>query len=133
MPGLAEKLGLKLLATYVPMTNHQVYAAVEADDANAMREFAFQGDSANGTRSRSCRCQRSRKRSVECRNCRRSTEATACEGAGEHVPALPSVYVLARLHQGPADTEQVARMAVFQMKIWGARDPRHPDLAVKAA
>jgi uncharacterized protein with GYD domain len=43
MPGLAEKLGVKLLATYVPMTNHQVYAAVEADDANAVREFAFQG------------------------------------------------------------------------------------------
>jgi uncharacterized protein with GYD domain len=43
MPGLAEKLGVKLLATYVPMTNHQVYVAVEADDANAVREFAFQG------------------------------------------------------------------------------------------
>jgi uncharacterized protein with GYD domain len=43
MPGLAEKLGVKLLATYVPMTNHQVYVAVEADDANSVREFAFQG------------------------------------------------------------------------------------------
>jgi uncharacterized protein with GYD domain len=43
MPALAEKLGVKILATYVPMTNHQVYAAVEADDANAVREFAFQG------------------------------------------------------------------------------------------
>jgi uncharacterized protein with GYD domain len=43
MPGLAEKLGIKILATYVPMTNHQVYVAVEADDANAVREFAFQG------------------------------------------------------------------------------------------
>jgi uncharacterized protein with GYD domain len=43
MPVLAEKLGVKLLATYVPMTNHQVYVAVEADDANAVREFAFQG------------------------------------------------------------------------------------------
>jgi uncharacterized protein with GYD domain len=43
MPGLAEKLGVKLLATYVPMTNHQVYVAVEADDANAVREFAWQG------------------------------------------------------------------------------------------
>jgi uncharacterized protein with GYD domain len=43
LPGLAEKLGVKLLATYVPMTNHQVYAAVEADDANAVREFAWQG------------------------------------------------------------------------------------------
>jgi uncharacterized protein with GYD domain len=43
MPALAEKLGVSLLATYVPMTNHQVYVAVEADDANAVREFAFQG------------------------------------------------------------------------------------------
>jgi uncharacterized protein with GYD domain len=43
MPGLAGKLGVKLLATYVPMTNHQVYVAVEADDANAVREFAWQG------------------------------------------------------------------------------------------
>ena len=43
MPGLAEKLGVKILATYVPMTNHQVYVAVEADDANAVREFVWQG------------------------------------------------------------------------------------------
>jgi uncharacterized protein with GYD domain len=43
MPGLAEKLGVKILATYVPMTNHQVYVAVEADDANSVREFAWQG------------------------------------------------------------------------------------------
>jgi len=43
MPELAEKLGVKLVATYVPMTNHQVFVAVEADDANAVREFAFQG------------------------------------------------------------------------------------------
>jgi uncharacterized protein with GYD domain len=43
MPALAEKLGVKLLATYVPMTNHHVIAAVEADDANAVREFAWQG------------------------------------------------------------------------------------------
>ena len=43
MPALAEKLGVKLLATYVPMTNHMVIAAVEADDANAVREFAWQG------------------------------------------------------------------------------------------
>ena len=43
MPALAEQLGVKLLATYVPMTNHQVYVAVEADDSNAVREFAFQG------------------------------------------------------------------------------------------
>jgi hypothetical protein len=27
----------------VPMTNHQVYVAVEANDANAVREFTFQG------------------------------------------------------------------------------------------
>ena len=43
MPSLAEKLGVKVLATYVPMTNHQVFVAVEADDANSVREFAFQG------------------------------------------------------------------------------------------
>jgi hypothetical protein len=42
MPALAEKLGVKLLATYVPMTNHMIFAAVEADDANSVREFAFQ-------------------------------------------------------------------------------------------
>jgi uncharacterized protein with GYD domain len=42
LPALAEKLGVKLLATYVPMTNHMVFAAVEADDANSVREFAFQ-------------------------------------------------------------------------------------------
>jgi uncharacterized protein with GYD domain len=43
MPALAEKLGVKLLATYVPMTNHQVFVAVEADDADAVREFTFLG------------------------------------------------------------------------------------------
>jgi hypothetical protein len=43
MPALAEKLGVKLLATYVPMTNHMVFAAVEADDADKVREFAWQG------------------------------------------------------------------------------------------
>jgi uncharacterized protein with GYD domain len=43
MPALAEKLGVSILATYVPMTNHQVFVAVEADDANSVREFAFQG------------------------------------------------------------------------------------------
>jgi uncharacterized protein with GYD domain len=42
MPDLAEKLGVKLLATYVPMISHRVIAAVEADDANAVREFAWQ-------------------------------------------------------------------------------------------
>jgi len=43
MPALAEKLGVNILATYVPMTNHQVIIAVEADDANSAREFAWQG------------------------------------------------------------------------------------------
>jgi uncharacterized protein with GYD domain len=43
MPALAEKLGVKILATYVPMTNHQVLVAVEADDANSVRELAWQG------------------------------------------------------------------------------------------
>ena len=43
MPALAEKLGVKISATYVPMTNHMIFVAVEADDADAVREFAFQG------------------------------------------------------------------------------------------
>jgi uncharacterized protein with GYD domain len=43
MPALAEKLGVKIQATYVPMTNHTVFVAVEADDADKVREFAFQG------------------------------------------------------------------------------------------
>jgi uncharacterized protein with GYD domain len=43
MPALAEQLGVKILASYVPMTTHQVFVAVEADDANAVREFAWQG------------------------------------------------------------------------------------------
>jgi uncharacterized protein with GYD domain len=43
MPALAEKLGVKIQATYVPMTNHMVVVAVEADDADSVREFAFQG------------------------------------------------------------------------------------------
>jgi len=42
IPALAEKLGVKLLATYVPMNNHMVFAAVEADDMASVREFAFQ-------------------------------------------------------------------------------------------
>ena len=43
MPAPAEKLGVTILATYVPMTNHMVVAAVEADDMDKVREFAFQG------------------------------------------------------------------------------------------
>jgi len=43
MPALAEKLGVKILATYVPFTNHHVYVAVEADDADAVRELTIQG------------------------------------------------------------------------------------------
>ena len=42
IPELAEKLGVTVLATYVPMNNHMVFAAVEADDMDAVREFAFQ-------------------------------------------------------------------------------------------
>ncbi len=42
IPALAEKLGVKLLATYVPMNNHMVFVAVEADDASSVREFSFQ-------------------------------------------------------------------------------------------
>ena len=41
MPALAESLGVKVLATYLPVLNHQVFVAVEADDANAVRELAF--------------------------------------------------------------------------------------------
>jgi uncharacterized protein with GYD domain len=43
IPALAEKLGVKITATYVPMTNHMVFVAVEAPDGNAVREFAWQG------------------------------------------------------------------------------------------
>ena len=42
IPALAEKLGVDLLATYVPMNNHMVFAAVEANDMDSVREFAFQ-------------------------------------------------------------------------------------------
>ena len=42
MPQLAESLGVTLQATYVPMTNHEIYVACSADDADAVREFAFQ-------------------------------------------------------------------------------------------
>jgi len=43
MPALAERLGVTINATYVPMTNHKVFVAVEADTIDAVREFAFQG------------------------------------------------------------------------------------------
>jgi len=33
---------VKVNATYVPMNNHMVFAAVEADDMKTVREFAFQ-------------------------------------------------------------------------------------------
>jgi uncharacterized protein with GYD domain len=42
VPALAESLGVTLLDTYVPMHNHMVFAAVEADDIDAVREFVFQ-------------------------------------------------------------------------------------------
>jgi uncharacterized protein with GYD domain len=42
IPELAEKLGVTLSATYVPMNNHMVFAALEADDMTTAREFAFQ-------------------------------------------------------------------------------------------
>jgi uncharacterized protein with GYD domain len=42
IPELAAKLGVNVQATYVPMNNHMVFAAVEADDMDAVREFAFQ-------------------------------------------------------------------------------------------
>lgn len=43
MPQLAEKLGVKINATYVPMTNHKLFVAVEADSVEAVRELAWQG------------------------------------------------------------------------------------------
>ena len=43
MPKLAEKLGVTIKDTYVPMTNHMVFVAVDADDIDAVREFTFQG------------------------------------------------------------------------------------------
>ena len=42
-PALAEKFRVKLLATYVPMTNHMVFAAVEAGDADKVRDVAWHG------------------------------------------------------------------------------------------
>jgi uncharacterized protein with GYD domain len=42
IPELAKKWGVTLSATYVPMNNHMVFVAVEADDMNSVREFAFQ-------------------------------------------------------------------------------------------
>jgi uncharacterized protein with GYD domain len=43
LPALAEKLGVKVQATYVPMTNHMIFVAVEADDADKVRELTVQG------------------------------------------------------------------------------------------
>jgi hypothetical protein len=40
---LAEKLGVKINATYVPMNNHKVVVAVEADNIDQVRELVFQG------------------------------------------------------------------------------------------
>jgi len=43
VPALAQKLGVKINATYVPMTNHMVIVAVEADNIDQVRELTFQG------------------------------------------------------------------------------------------
>ena len=43
IPGLAERLGVKINATYVPMTNHKIFVAVEADSIEAVRELTWQG------------------------------------------------------------------------------------------
>lgn len=43
MPQLGEQLGVKINATYVPMTNHKIFVAVEADSIEAVREFTWQG------------------------------------------------------------------------------------------
>src|SRR4026207_1188216 len=42
IPELAERLKVKFEATYVPMNNHMIFAAVEADDMASVREFAWQ-------------------------------------------------------------------------------------------
>jgi len=41
MPALAESLGVKILATYLPIMNHQVFVAVEADEADSVQDLAF--------------------------------------------------------------------------------------------
>ena len=43
MPAIGEKLGVKVTATYVPVTNHKIFVAVEAEGIDAVREFVFQG------------------------------------------------------------------------------------------
>ena len=43
LPALSEKLGVQVTDTYVPMTNHMVVVAVEADNIDKVRELAFQG------------------------------------------------------------------------------------------
>ena len=43
MPKLAEQLGVKITATYVPVSNHKLFVAVEADSIESVRELVFQG------------------------------------------------------------------------------------------
>ena len=50
IPNLAAKFGVKLLATYVPMNNHMVFVAVEADDMSTVANLPSKPGSANGTR-----------------------------------------------------------------------------------
>ncbi len=42
MPSVGEQLGVKVTATYVPVTNHKIFVAVDADSIEAVRDFVFQ-------------------------------------------------------------------------------------------
>jgi uncharacterized protein with GYD domain len=43
MPALAERLGVRLLDTFVTQINHKVMALVEADDIQQVRQLALDG------------------------------------------------------------------------------------------
>jgi uncharacterized protein with GYD domain len=102
MPALGEKLGVKILATYVAMTNHQVFVAVEADDANAVsgRSVAYRPLTLPRTervirplpnRTTSSRSTRrtSRRTSDCCRLKRRSVATSVCYVAGSLLLSCP--------------------------------------------
>lgn len=43
MPGLAEKLGVKIADTHVTYSDHRIFVVVEADNMDQVREFVIQG------------------------------------------------------------------------------------------
>ena len=43
MPALAEKLGVKVTDTHVTYSDHRVFAVVEADNVDQVRELTIQG------------------------------------------------------------------------------------------